>query len=56
MDIKEIRKRLRLTQEEFAHKIGVTFATVSRWENGHSKPSKMASKLLNMLVISDKEK
>jgi len=31
----------RLTQEALAKKLGVTFATVNRWLNDKSKPSKM---------------
>lgn len=48
-DIKKLRKQLALTQEEFAHEIGVTFATVNRWENGKSKPSRLATKILAVL-------
>lgn len=46
----DLRLRLGLTQEEFAAKLGVTFPTVSRWENRHSKPSRMAMKLLKGLL------
>ena len=38
VQIKELRKGLGLTQEEFAHAVAVTFSTVNRWENGHAKP------------------
>jgi transcriptional regulator with XRE-family HTH domain len=31
-----------MTQEEFAHALGITVSTVNRWENGHSEPSKLA--------------
>jgi DNA-binding transcriptional regulator YiaG len=48
-DIKKLRKQLGLTQEEFAHKIGVTFATVNRWENVKSKPSRLALRILEAL-------
>jgi DNA-binding transcriptional regulator YiaG len=47
--IRSLRKQLGLTQEEFAHEIGVTFATVNRWENGKSKPSRLATKILTVL-------
>ena len=40
--IKTLRQRMQLTQEDFAHLIGVTFSTVNRWENGKSSPSKLA--------------
>ena len=41
-DSKTIRSLLRLSQEDFAHEIGVSFATVHRWENGKALPSKLA--------------
>lgn len=49
-DIRKLRKRLALTQEEFAHEIGVTFATVNRWENHKSKPSRLALRILAVLT------
>ncbi len=36
----EIRARLNVSQEELARMIGVSFATVNRWENRHSRPNK----------------
>lgn len=42
----ELRRRLGLTQEQFAARVGVTFPTVNRWENRHSKPSRIALKLI----------
>lgn len=44
--VRDVRERLGLTQEQFASRLGVTFPTVNRWENGHSKPSPMAQRLL----------
>ena len=44
--IKSIREYLGLSQTEFADKIGVTFATVNRWENGHAIPTKLAQTTL----------
>ena len=40
--IKKVRVQLNLTQEELAHKLGVSFATVNRWENGSYNPSRLA--------------
>lgn len=37
--IKELREAMVLSQEEFAEKLGVSFATVNRWENGHHEPT-----------------
>lgn len=44
--IKSIREYLGLSQTEFADKIGVTFATVNRWENGRAIPTKLAQATL----------
>ena len=40
--IREVRRQLSLSQEDLAREIGVSFATVNRWENGKSRPSKLA--------------
>lgn len=44
--IREIRSRQNLTQEELAARLGVTFPTINRWENGRSKPSRMGLRLV----------
>jgi len=36
--IKELRKRLGLTQEQFAQKVGVTYGSGNNWENGKRTP------------------
>jgi len=36
--IKELRKKLELTQEQFAQKVGVTFSTINNWEKGNRTP------------------
>lgn len=38
------RTKLNLTQEALAHELGVSFATVNRWENGSYNPSRLAQK------------
>jgi DNA-binding transcriptional regulator YiaG len=40
--VKEVRKQLELSQEGLARELGVSFATVNRWENGKTAPSKLA--------------
>ena len=40
--IKDIRDQLSLSQEDLARELGVSFATVNRWENNQAKPSKLA--------------
>ncbi len=40
--IKEVRWQLAISQEDLARELGVSYATVNRWENGQAKPSKLA--------------
>ena len=40
--IREIRGQLNVGQDELAKMIGTSYATVNRWENGHSRPGKAA--------------
>jgi len=37
--VKSIRESLLITQIELAKKLGVSFATVNRWEKGHHEPT-----------------
>jgi putative transcriptional regulator len=48
-EIKKLRESFRMTQEDFAHELGVTFATVNRWENRKAVPSRLAVKELDRL-------
>ncbi len=48
--IRELRERTGLTQEKFAAKLGVTFPTINRWENGRAKPSPLAMKQIEELL------
>ncbi|PSR18620.1 transcriptional regulator [filamentous cyanobacterium CCP3] len=48
--IRELRQTLKLTQEQFAAQLGVSFPTINRWENGHANPSRLALKQINTLV------
>jgi len=45
--VKEIRRQLSLSQEDLARALGISFATVNRWENGLVKPSKLAKAQLD---------
>lgn len=45
--VKEVRRQLALSQEGLARELGVSFATVNRWENGVVKPSKLAKAQLD---------
>jgi DNA-binding XRE family transcriptional regulator len=48
--LREFRRRLGLTQEQLAAKLGVTFVTINRWENGRTKPSPLAWKQIETLL------
>lgn len=48
--IRELRERTGLTQEKFAAKLGVTYPTINRWENGRAKPSPLALKQIEDLL------
>jgi transcriptional regulator with XRE-family HTH domain len=37
-EIRKLRKAMKLTQQEFAAKLGVSFAAVNRWEKGRNAP------------------
>jgi DNA-binding transcriptional regulator YiaG len=45
--VKCARKVLNLTQQELATKLNVSFATVNRWEKGHSVPNFYANNSFN---------
>ena len=47
--IKDVRSRLGFSQMELAEQLGVSFATVNRWENGRSKPAPTAMQKLTAL-------
>lgn len=51
-DVKAVRKRLGMTQEEFAGRFGVPKATVADWEQGRRSPAGAARTLLTVI---DKE-
>jgi len=47
--IRELREYLHLTQEAFASVLGVSFATVNRWENGKTGPTGDYARVLQTL-------
>jgi putative transcriptional regulator len=51
-DIKQLRERLKFSQPVFAHLLHTTASTVRKWEQGDTRPTGPALKLLN--VIADK--
>ena len=49
--LRAIRANLDLTQQELAHRLGVAFATVNRWEGGVTKPQKAARTAISALAV-----
>lgn len=53
------RMKLGLTQTELAQKLGIGYATINRWENGVTKPTKLKEYAFvqfcarNQVVIDD---
>ena len=48
--LRSIRATLNLTQEQLGERLGVSFATVNRWEGGSSKPQKAAKAAIAALA------
>ena len=48
--LRAIRARLDLTQQQLADRLGVSFATVNRWEGGMTKPQKAAQEAIAALA------
>ena len=48
--LRTIRARLDLTQQQLADRLGVSFATVNRWEGGMTKPQKAAQEAIAALA------
>jgi len=48
-EIRDLREKLGMKQAEFGKALGVSFATVSRWESGEGKPTDAQLDQLDML-------
>ncbi len=51
--IRQLRKTLDLTQQQFAERLGVSFVTLNRWENGQSRPSALGLAKLQELAARE---
>lgn len=47
--VKNLRRKLAVTQEDFSRLLGLSYQTVNRWENDQSAPSGLANSLLSCL-------
>lgn len=54
-EVRQVRKRLGLTQREFAARVGVTPNAVAKWESGHFTVGKTAAILIRLLDPRRKE-
>lgn len=50
--VKDVRSQLGLSQEDLAHTIGVSFATVNRWENAKTSPSRLARRQFDAFCVN----
>ncbi len=48
VDVKEVRRRLKKSQAEFARMIGVSVSTLQNWEQGRRRPVGPARALLKV--------
>lgn len=49
VDVKAIRRRMKLTQREFATRFGFPLGTLQNWERGHRRPEGAARALLRVI-------
>lgn len=47
--VKELREKALITQTELAEMLGVSFATINRYENGHHEPTMKVKRQLMKL-------
>lgn len=50
VEVRDLRRRARLTQEEFAAKVGVPVETIRNWEQGKRMPRGPARALLAVIA------
>jgi putative transcriptional regulator len=49
VDVKAIRRRMKMTQREFAERFGFPLGTIQNWERGHRRPEGAARALLKVI-------
>jgi putative transcriptional regulator len=49
IDVRAIRRQLKMSQEEFALRFGFSVATLRNWEQGHRHPEGPARVLLTLI-------
>jgi DNA-binding transcriptional regulator YiaG len=56
MDIKALRLRLGLTQEDVARQLGLALSTVAKWEQGVTSPSGLAYEKIESIFGKGRKK
>ena len=54
VDVRELRQRVGMTQEQFAARLGFSVATLRHWERGDRAPAGPALVLLNVIAKDHK--
>lgn len=54
VDVKAVRKKVNMTQSEFASAFGISLGTLRHWERGDRKPRGPALVLLNVVAKEPK--
>lgn len=49
IDVQAVRRKLKMSQKEFALRFGFTLSTVQNWEQGHRRPEGSARILLKII-------
>lgn len=49
LDVKQIRRKVDMTQEEFAKAYAIPLATLQNWEQKHRQPDAVASMFLRLI-------
>jgi len=50
--LKKLRKKLKLTQQQLATELGISIATLNRWESGKYKPSNLGLSKIRIFLKS----
>jgi len=55
-DLKRIRQKLGLTQEDLAERLGVTRITVGRWETGMRRITEPMARLIKRIAAEERKR
>ena len=54
-EIKELRKELGLSQNQFAWYFGIPVSTIHNWEQGIAKPPRYVPRMIKKLAVYEKD-